>query len=193
MNFLGHIFLSPDDDELLLGNFIADSVKGNPEKQLPERVAEGVRLHRAIDEFTDNHPMVKSGVSRFRETQGRYAPVVIDVVYDHVLASNWSKFHSQDLGSFTNTVYQKLEAMDEYFPTRVQRYFPYMKSQNWLLNYQFEWGLLKSLAGLDRRTSVDTEMHLSVEVYKKNHELFLEEFEVFIKDAQQMVENYSVS
>lgn len=191
MNFLGHIFLTPDDDELLLGNFIADSVKGNPDGQFPERIADGIRLHRAIDDFTDKHPLVKQGVERFRDTQGRYAAVVIDVVYDYVLASNWKQFHDEELGTFTESVYQRLEAMSHHFPTQVERYFPYMKQQNWLYNYQFEWGFRKSLEGLDRRSSNPTEMHKAVEVYQKYDEEFLREFEQFIADATNMVSDYS--
>ena len=116
MNFLGHIFLSPDDEEILLGNFIADSVKGNPSKVYSGKIAEGIRLHRAIDDFTDSHPLVKSGVERFRATQGRFSPVVIDVVYDHVLASNWHRFHPRELDGFTQEVYGKLDAMSNHFP-----------------------------------------------------------------------------
>ena len=86
MNFLGHIYLTPDNDSLLLGNFIADHVKGDPDRQFPKTIADGIRLHRAIDSFTDGHPLVRQGVDRFRSTQGRYAHVVIDAVYDHVLA-----------------------------------------------------------------------------------------------------------
>ena len=192
MNFLGHIFLTPDDDELLLGNFIADSVRGNPEKQFPKRIAEGIRLHRAIDHFTDRHPLVKQGVERFRETQGRYAAVVIDVVYDHVLASNWRSFHSVELGSFTDDVYGRLESLNHHFPDRVGRFFPYMKQQNWLYNYQFEWGLSKSLEGLDRRSSTNSQMQQSIEVYRNHREEFLKEFEAFIADAKSMVESHSV-
>lgn len=191
LNFLGHIFLTPDDDELLLGNFIADSVKGNPYNKLPERVADGVKLHRAIDAFTDSHQLVKQGVERFRPTQGRYAAVVIDVVYDHVLASNWQNFHDQELGRFTDEVYTRLESHSHHFPSSVQRYFPYMKEQNWLYNYQFEWGLRKSLEGLDRRTSVETELVGSVEVYKESEAKFLEEFQQFIADAERMVQSHS--
>jgi acyl carrier protein phosphodiesterase len=191
VNFLGHIFLTPDDDELLLGNFIADSVKGNPENRFPERITQGIRLHRAIDEFTDKHPLVKQGVERFRESQGRYAPVVIDVVYDHVLASNWQLFHNEDLKGFTDKVYGRLDSLSNYFPPPVQRYFPYMKQQNWLYNYQFEWGLRKSLEGLDRRSNTVTQMYLSVDVYQNNQEIFLQEFEVFLSEVQEMVQaNY---
>jgi len=191
LNFLGHIFLTPDDDELLLGNFIADSVKGNPYNKLPERVADGVKLHRAIDAFTDSHQLVKQGVERFRPTQGRYAAVVIDVVYDHVLASNWQHFHDQELGHFTDEIYNRLENLSHHFPRNVQRYFPYMKEQNWLYNYQFEWGLRKSLEGLDRRTSIETELVASIKVYKKYESKFLEKFQQFIVDAERMVQAHS--
>ena len=187
MNFLGHIFLTPDDDELLLGNFIADSVKGNPFKQFPNRVAEGIQLHRAIDEFTDKHELVKEGVARFRSTQGRYASVVIDVVYDHVLASNWNEYHHQELPDFTKETYVKLGAQRDHFPVQVEGYFPYMQQQNWLLNYQFEWGLVKSLEGLDRRSSFPSRMVESVEVFRRFEEEFKVEFKHFIADAEEMV------
>ncbi|MFT4982707.1 MAG: hypothetical protein ACI9UR_002583 [Bacteroidia bacterium] len=65
-----------------------------------------------------------------------------------------------------------------------------MKAQNWLYNYQYEWGLQKSLEGLDRRTSVDTQMHESVAIYLQSVPDFLEEFGAFIKDAQGMVGDY---
>jgi len=190
VNFLGHIFLTPDDDQLLVGNFIADSVKGNPYNRFPKRVADGIKLHRAIDSFTDKHDLVKEGVNRFRATQGRYAPVVIDVVYDHILAGNWSLFHKHDLHGFTEMTYEKLEGQEEMFPDFVKRYFPFMKQQNWLYNYQFDWGLIKSLEGLDRRAANPTEMSRAVEVYRTNEESFLSEFQEFIKDAQEMVSDY---
>ncbi|MFM1876013.1 MAG: hypothetical protein RL266_1750 [Bacteroidota bacterium] len=193
MNFLGHIFLTPNDDELLLGNFIADSVKGNPDGRYSKGVADGIRLHRAIDAFTDRHPLVRKGVERFRSTQGRYSPVVIDVVYDHILASNWDTFHNEELGVFTQSVYQRLQALSAYFPTPVQQFFPYMKQQDWLYNYQFEWGFRKSLEGLDKRSSNPTEMHKAVEVYQLNKNEFFDEFSSFIAEATNGVKDYSLS
>ena len=190
MNFLGHIFLTPNDDEILLGNFIADSVKGNPEKFYSGKIVEGIRFHRAIDEFTDSHPIVKRGVLRFRETQSKYASVVIDVIYDHILASNWNEFHGEKLGDMAQSVYQRLEAQNKHFPTSVKRYFPYMQEQNWLYNYQFEWGILKALEGLDRRSANETQMHLALDVYKEFETEFLAEFREFAADAQKMSRNY---
>jgi acyl carrier protein phosphodiesterase len=190
VNFLGHIFLSPSDDQILLGNFIADSVKGDPNKHYAGRVLEGVKFHRAIDYFTDHHEVVRQGVARFRESQGRWAPVVIDVIYDHILASDWNLHHHQELYPFVQNVYGKLEAQKHHFPTAVERYFMYMKTQNWLFNYQYEWGLLKSLRGLDRRTSIETKMYRAIEVFKKDEQAFRTEFKSFIADAQKMSEDY---
>lgn len=190
MNFLGHIFLTPNDDDLLLGNFIADSVKGDPLKLYLGKVAEGIRFHRAIDAFTDSHPLVKQGVGRFRATQGRYASVVIDVVYDHILASNWHDFHAEPLDGFAQSVYERLEARQPEFPERVRQYFPYMKLQNWLYNYRSEQGLLKSLQGLDRRSAAQTAMHRALDVYLMDQGMFREEFDGFIADAQRMASNY---
>lgn len=193
MNFLGHIFLTPDDDELLLGNFIADSVKGNPYKQFKKGVADGVMLHRMIDGYTDKHELVKLGVGRLKPSQGRYASVVIDVLYDHILASNWERFHSSSLHNFTQDTFVRLENLSDHFPPRVERFFPFMKAQNWLYNYQFEWGLIKSLQGLDSRSAIDTEMYLSVEVYREYEKTYFAEFEAFIKDIQNEVRTYSSS
>jgi len=190
LNFLGHIFLTPNDDEILLGNFIADSVKGNPEKFYSGKIVEGIRFHRAIDEFTDKHPLVKQGAARFRNTQSRYATVVIDVIYDHILASKWTEFHTLELNDLAQSVYQRLEAQSNHFPAPVKRYFPYMQEQNWLYNYQFEWGILKALEGLDRRSANETQMHLALDVYKESEAEFLAEFREFIADAQQMSRNY---
>ena len=94
------------------------------------------------------------------------------------------------MNEFVDRVYTRLEAKSEDFPENVKRYFPYMKTQNWLYNYQFEWGLLKSLQGLDRRTSVETEMQNSLDIYRESAPAFIQEFESFIADAQKMVEDY---
>ena len=165
-------------------------MKGDPSRLYSGKVVDGIRFHRAIDEFTDRHPLVKKGVARFRESQSRYATVVIDVIYDHILASNWNEFHGTELNTVTTSVYQRLEAQSDRFPAQVNRYFPYMNAQNWLFNYQYEWGILKSLEGLDRRSANDTQMHLALDVYKRSEALFLDEFRQFIADARDMSDRY---
>ncbi|MCB0756515.1 MAG: acyl carrier protein phosphodiesterase, partial [Flavobacteriales bacterium] len=100
----------------------------------------------------------------------------------------WKRFHDEELNVFVDSTYQRLDAFSHHFPASVKQYFPYMKQQNWLYNYQFELGFRKSLEGLDRRSSNPTEMHKAVEVYRENKSEFLKEFEEFIADAERMVQ-----
>jgi len=65
MNYLAHIYLSGNDDFLKLGNFIADEIKGKSYKEFPKDIQKGIILHRAIDDFTDHHPLVSKGAHRF--------------------------------------------------------------------------------------------------------------------------------
>lgn len=74
MNFLAHIYLSDDKPLLQIGNFIADSVKGRQVELYPPTIQEGIRLHRAIDAYTDAHPTVAQSVARLRPSQASLLP-----------------------------------------------------------------------------------------------------------------------
>ena len=92
MNFLAHIYLSGDNEELKIGNFIADSVKGKQYLEYPPGIIDGIVLHRAIDTFTDTHPIVSRSVERLFERYGHYSRVIVDILYDHFLAANWKDY-----------------------------------------------------------------------------------------------------
>ena len=92
MNFLAHLYLSGDDKEIMLGNLIADSVKGNAILDFNEGVQEGIRLHRRIDHFTDEHPIVQRSKERLRPKYHKFAGVVTDMFYDHFLARDWDHY-----------------------------------------------------------------------------------------------------
>src|SRR5690349_12341831 len=98
MNFLAHIFLSGDDPEIMVGNFIGDFVKGrNLDDRFSSGIVKGIELHRAIDEYTDSHPVVAQSKNRLRPKYRHYAPVIVDVFYDHFLAKNWKNYHPTSL------------------------------------------------------------------------------------------------
>ena len=88
MNFLAHAVLSFENPELMVGNFIADFVKGNDYLQYQDPVKRGILLHRDIDQFTDQHPTVRLSKSRLYDAFGHYAGVIVDMYYDHFLAAN---------------------------------------------------------------------------------------------------------
>ena len=55
MNFLAHIYLSGDDEDIILGNFIADRIRPSQEEKYAERLHVGIQLHRFIDDLSLIH------------------------------------------------------------------------------------------------------------------------------------------
>ncbi|RZK26682.1 MAG: DUF479 domain-containing protein, partial [Hymenobacter sp.] len=111
MNFLAHLYLAgpeaaaPTYAGHLLGQFIADSVPGRQLAGYQPEVQAGIRMHRAIDTFTDQHPVVRRSTARLRAAgAGKYAGVVADVFYDHFLAANFQEFSAESLPAFTQRV-----------------------------------------------------------------------------------------
>ena len=124
MNFLGHLFLSKHSNELMIGNFIADAVKGKQHENFPPEIQRGIIMHRAIDFFTDHHETARKTALRFRPRFGKYAPVLVDVVYDHFLASNWDNHHHQTLEIFTRNAYELIQSNHHFLPEKIlQQHF----------------------------------------------------------------------
>lgn len=182
MNFLAHLHLSGDYPQLLVGNFIADFLKGRLHHVLPEGIERGIRLHRAIDSFTDKHPIVRQGTKRLHKSYGKYAPVVIDVFYDHFLAKNWLAFHEQSLPVFAQDTYQTLQTHYEWLPPKVRLLLPQMISQDWLSNYAVFYGIEKALEGLSKRASFANTMHDALYELELHYEVFNEEFMSFFPE-----------
>ncbi len=153
MNYLAHAFLSGGDAHTLTGNMIADHVKGlRALEALPGGIANGIRLHRKIDEFADAHPAVARAKVWFREPYRLYAGAVLDTLWDHFLANDPSAFPSEEaLKGFTLDTYALLETTEDWHPEPFRQYFPHMKSHNWLYHYRSLSGARRSLDGLARR------------------------------------------
>ncbi|NDB03439.1 MAG: DUF479 domain-containing protein, partial [Flavobacteriaceae bacterium] len=142
MNFLAHIYLSGEDPEIKLGNFMADAVKGNQVNQYNQKIQIGIRLHRAIDAYTDAHPIFRQSTRRLHGKQfGHYAGVIVDLFYDHFLAANWQQYHQENLPTFAQRFYALLDDKKSLTPERTQHLIPYMIEQNWLIKYQTLAGL----------------------------------------------------
>ena len=122
---------------------ISDFVKGKKKFDYPILVQKGIILHRAIDEFTDEHTTTKKAKQIFHADYRLYAGAFVDVVYDHFLAIDEKEFTNESLKEFTQKTYQSLSQFVDIFPDRFQNMFPYMQNQDWLYNYQFKWGIEK--------------------------------------------------
>lgn len=151
MNYLAHAYLSFHHPQVLVGNMISDFVKGKKQFDYPSFVQQGIRLHRAIDTFTDQHPSTKKAKEFLRPAVGPYSGAFVDVVYDHFLARDANHFSETSLRSFAKEVYTQLDAQLNVLPDRFAMMLPYMSAQNWLYGYRFTEGIEKSFGGVVRR------------------------------------------
>lgn len=189
MNYLAHLFLAGTDPELILGNFIADHIKGSEIKKYPDNVCKGITMHRAIDTFTDQHPVVKQSIARLRADFHKYAGVVVDMYYDHFLSANWNEYSDMDLNQFTETRYSILNTYEAILPLRSARLLFYMEKQNWLQSYSSFDGMQQAFNGMARRTTFESNMEQAVVNLKSGYPEFGQEFRLFFPDLQLFVKN----
>lgn len=182
MNFLAHIYLSFDDPQLTLGNFMADSIRGRDYGHLPEAVQNGIVLHRSIDSYTDTHPIPRMSSRRLHSRYSHYSRVIVDIYYDHFLARQWEKYHHEPLEAYVERFYALLRENHELLPTGVQRLMPHMIRENWLVNYANLDGISRVLAGMNRRTGNRSGMQRAIEDLTLHYESFGAEFESFFEE-----------
>jgi acyl carrier protein phosphodiesterase len=180
MNFLAHAYLSGNRDKILVGNFIADFVKGKQALNAFEpEIRQGIELHRIIDEFTDTHSIVHQSKERLRPKYRHYAGVIVDVFYDHFLAKNWNRYDPLPLEKFTTHVYDVVASFDKILPVGARHMLPYMTSSNWLLNYSKIEGIHRALSGMSQRTPFESKMEQASKDLEIHYEDFGREFETF--------------
>lgn len=182
MNFLAHIYLSFNDTEIAIGNFIADSIRGNKYKHLPDRIQKGILLHRAIDTFTDAHRIPKLSSKRLHKNYSHYSRVIVDIYYDHFLAKNWSTYSNIPLDQFVEDFYDSLETYYHLLPDGTKHMMPYMITDNWLLNYSKMEGIAKVLNGMNRRTQNKSKMNFAILDLEEHYREFEMEFTQFFEE-----------
>ncbi len=191
MNFLAHAFLSGNNDDILIGNFIADAVKGNHMEKFREGIRQGIKLHREIDSFTDAHPVFARSKHRIAGQYGKFSGVIIDIYYDHFLAAGWSEWSDSDLSEFALQVYQLMLENYPILPARSKRILPYMIIHNWLVGYSRFKDLRWVFKGMARRTrEYHSGMETAVESLEEHYDAFRQDFREFFPDMIRHAEKF---
>lgn len=186
MNFLAHIYLSGNNDHIKIGNFIADGIHGQPQGYHPE-IVKGIIVHRAIDTFTDAHPLFRQGTKRLHARYHHYAGVIMDIFYDHFLAKNWAVYSNVPLPEFAQHFYKLLNDNYEILPERNKGMIPHMTQYNWLVSYASLEGIDRTLKQMDHRTKLRSGMGNAVDELKEYYSEFEVEFTEFFIDIQEHV------
>jgi len=110
LNFLAHFHLAWPDEGLVAGGLEGDFYKGPLRGELPDAIERGVRLHRAVDAYTDNHPLIAQLRRELPGELRRYAGILIDLSFDHFLSKYWENYCDIPLAQFNAGVYRTLQS-----------------------------------------------------------------------------------
>jgi len=190
MNFLAHLHLSGGSEEIMIGNFIGDFVRGNPEGVFGPQISQGIFLHRVIDEFTDRHEIVRESKAKLKNKYRHYSGVIVDIFYDHYLAANWETFSDIPLEKFAAKCYDTLNKNSEILPNKVNYMIKYMEKENWLLNYKYLEGIKRSLFGMSRRTKFDSKMDQAIKELELFYLDFQNEFMAFYPQLMERADQF---
>ncbi|MBK6445821.1 MAG: DUF479 domain-containing protein [Bacteroidetes bacterium] len=191
MNFLAHIYLSGENKDLMVGNFIADFVKGRKKFDYPDGIRKGIELHRQIDDYTDHHPITSLSKDRLRPKYSKYSGVIVDIYYDHFLAHNFSRYSEIPLVEYSAQTYKILNEYSEFLPEGVHYFLPFMIERNWLLNYASIEGIGRALSGLSKRVSFENKMDESVADLREHYQAFENEFNLFFPELITFAQSFS--
>ena len=153
MNFLAHCALAQDASEcwedgdalrsgLLAGAILADFGKGPVASHLPLELQTGIRLHRRIDAFTNQHDLIRNTCASFPPGLRRYAPIFLDILGDYYLSQTWDDYYAETRPQFSQRCYDACTAyahhLEETKAPQLHTFMQYMRSSDLLANYH-DW------------------------------------------------------
>jgi acyl carrier protein phosphodiesterase len=184
MNYLAHLYLAEQSSEGLLGSLLGDFVKGPLNDRFPETVRRGIALHRAIDSYTDAHPLHLESRNRIAGERRRYAGIIIDVCYDHFLCKNWQDYSDESLDCFAARVYGVLREHHDDLPDRLRQIVPHMIADNWLGSYAELANVGRALEGISRRMTRSNPLAGAVTEIEINYAALEGDFQRFFPELQ---------
>jgi len=181
MNYLAHAFLSAHNKELLVGNFIADHIKGQQFQTYSQGIIEGILMHRQIDTFTDAHANFKTCKKIFYNGFERYSGVLVDMYFDHLLAKNFENHTNKSLGLFAENVYEVYTDYEALMPEKSSRFLSYVIKNNIYMTYAEIEGIEQVLKHLSRRLNHNVALNDSLNLFSAAEEKLQNNFDVFFE------------
>lgn len=192
VNFLAHFYLAGSNTGLLLGNFLADAVKGKKYLEYAPEIQQGILMHRFIDHFTDTHAVTEQTKVRLRPRFHHYAPVVVDVFFDHFLAKDWRRFSDVPLEQFAEKVYGTLGEHSEVFPEKSKHILKYMRMHDWLSAYASVEGIAGVMQGMARRTPFASGMENGGAALVEHYDAYHADFNAFFPQLQEACRKFYI-
>ncbi len=180
MNHVAHCLLSYPDEELLIGNFIGDYVKGSAWKQYPERIQMGIHLHRFIDVCSEDHPALRRSIQRIRPFGGRFSAPILDILCDYLLCNLWEKNSIlPDFDHFANWAYCGLNTHRAWMPEKLRQRWPDMLAGRFLHLYRSVEGLTWTLERFAKRLPFPLDVACLMDALRENRADFEADLQEF--------------
>ncbi|HPW67225.1 MAG TPA: ACP phosphodiesterase [Salinivirgaceae bacterium] len=168
MNYLAHLYIGHEDENLMIGNFIADFVKGSKYKEYPFEISRGILMHRQIDFTTDRNKEYIEVKKLFAESYGRYSGIIADMAYDYVLAKHWEDFCELSLYDFQKKTNSILLQNFSIIPLKGKVMLPFFVRNKWLTLYKDLSTLKNVFVGLSKYRGVKGDPEKAIEILESS-------------------------
>jgi acyl carrier protein phosphodiesterase len=189
MNFLVHLFLSGNDNDLLVGNLLGDFVKGRLEGRYPGPIERGIELHRRVDSFCAGNRYFLMSKRRIDPSFGHYRGVLVDLFYDHFLARNWAEHSEIPFPRFICETRRVMEDYRNYLPERLRALIPFIFS-DLLPSYLEIEGISRALARMSKRIKRDNRLGEGGEELKSHYLALHGDFTIFFPELRQFAREW---
>ncbi|MEY2117066.1 ACP phosphodiesterase [Rhodanobacter sp. FW106-PBR-R2A-1-13] len=191
MNHLAHALLAGDDEALRLGGLLGDFVHGPANAApLPPRVIVGIRLHRAIDVYTDAHPEVLAARTLLPAPYRRYAGILLDMWFDHCLARDFPQWSAQPLAEYSAALRALLWRQDALLPPALRRFRGYMETHGLPATYTDDAVLGEALGGIGQRLRRANPLASALPVLQQREAQLQQRFEAFFPELREFAREW---
>lgn len=187
MNWLAHLHLSEPAAEFRLGSLLPDLVPKTELVLLPAVFQSGIDRHQQVDIFTDSHPLFRRSIARMEPPYRRFGGILVDIFYDHYLASHWEEYSAFPLPGFIADIYSGFEKQRHLVPEITRLRLQRMQAEDWLSSYGEIAGIAKTLERVSHRLSRPTALAGAVAILEKRYDAFYGDFSAFYPELQQHV------
>jgi len=188
MNWLAHLVLSDRSPSFRIGNLLPDLMTRSELDAVPQMFWKGIECHRRIDAFTDKHSVVRRSAQRMPPPHRRFAPILVDIFYDHFLSVKWTEHWPQSLGEFIEEIYSSFEAREAQLPPLTFDVLKRMRAENWLGSYGEIAGVRLTLERVARRFRRPVQLGDAVVELERNYDALEADFEEFFPELRAHVE-----
>ncbi len=193
MNYIIHLFLSDFDENLIVGNFIADDIKGKNYLLYTPQVQKGILLHRHIDSFTDTHTIIKQSKSLLVDNYNHWSGVLIDIFFGHFLVLHWKNYSNETITTFADRIHEVLLKNYVVLTPNTQQFLDYTIMYQRIIHFDKIKTIdevLKSMAG---RTTHISNIENATQHLLYHYEVLESNFKKFIPELILSVKQFNLN